>query len=169
MEAETWSTLEWFDYEYHVSSLWKLKNVSTWRSLISKPHWKGYLVCDLKKDGRFKHFRIHRVVMLWFVWPSHLQVNHKNWVKTDNRLENLEYVTQSENVRHSYYELWRKTPLWFSVKPVVQYTLDWRLVGQYRSAKEAQRNTWVWQNDIRRCCLWINKQSWWFTWKYATP
>jgi len=167
METEVWKKLEWFDFEYEVSSFWKVKNTSTGHIYKWQLQWKWYLICDLKINGRYKHFSIHRLVMLWFVWPSDLQVNHKNWIKTDNRICNLEYATQSENVRHSYYELWRNTPLWFKVKSVIQLTMNWEFVNQFRSAKEAQRITWIWQSDIRRCCIWINKQTAWFIWKYT--
>ena len=62
----------------------------------------GYYKLGLYKNKKRKDFTVHRLVMLTFVGPSNLQVNHKNGIKTDNRLSNLEYVSQTENIRHSY-------------------------------------------------------------------
>lgn len=45
---------------------------------------------------------VHRCVLAAFIGCDDRQVNHKNGIKSDNRLENLEYVTSSENVKHAY-------------------------------------------------------------------
>jgi hypothetical protein len=52
--------------------------------------------------GEEKKFRtVHRMVAEAFLGPSKLVVNHKNGVRTDNRLENLEYCTYRENALHA--------------------------------------------------------------------
>ena len=53
------------------------------------------------QPNEYRQFLIHRLVMAAFNGPSDLDVNHKNGDRTDNRLENLEYVTKSQNQRHS--------------------------------------------------------------------
>ena len=63
---------------------------------------RGYLTVVLRKDDNSRANTVHRLVMLAFVGQSDLQVNHINGIKADNRLENLEYCTPSENVRHAY-------------------------------------------------------------------
>jgi|WetSurMetagenome_2_1015567.scaffolds.fasta_scaffold20333_2 hypothetical protein len=62
---------------------------------------KGYARITLSKDDKEKEYFVHRLVMETFIGKSDLQVNHKNCIKSDNRLENLEYVTSKENVRHA--------------------------------------------------------------------
>ena len=169
METETWKKLEWFDYEYEVSSLWKVKNIYTWHTFKWSINGHWYKTCFLKIWGKLKSYKIHRLVMLCFIWPSSLQVNHKNWIRTDNQLWNLEYVTASENMIHSFYELWRNTLSWSSVKAVIQLTNTWDFIHEFRSASEAQRITWIWYPQIFKCCNWKKdyKTAGGFIWKYA--
>lgn len=63
---------------------------------------KGYLYITLHKDGKSKHFTIHRLVATAFIPnPDNLpQVNHKNETKTDNIWTNLEWVTQKYNLNY---------------------------------------------------------------------
>lgn len=73
---------------------------------------KGYpRVCIKNKDGKWRTVNVHRLVASVFIPnPDNLpQVNHKNGVKNDNRVENLEWVTSSDNIRHAYDVLGRKS------------------------------------------------------------
>jgi hypothetical protein len=70
-----------------------------WGVLKPQKGPNGYQIIAL---GHGNTFLIHRLVMLAWIGPSDLIVNHKNGIKDDNRLENLEYVTHSENHRHAY-------------------------------------------------------------------
>lgn len=63
---------------------------------------RGYLQMSLQRpDGSRAYPLLHRLLMRTFVGPSDLYVNHRNGIKTDNRLENLEYTTAAENNRHA--------------------------------------------------------------------
>ena len=65
----------------------------------------GYVIATLCTGGSQRHFRVHRLVLMAFS-PNpnapYLDANHINGVKTDNRIENLEWVTRSENLIHRY-------------------------------------------------------------------
>lgn len=64
---------------------------------------KGYLHVRLYKDAKQFTFRSHRLIYSTHVGkiPDGLEINHKNGIKTDNRLENLEACTHLENMQHA--------------------------------------------------------------------
>lgn len=71
----------------------------------------GYYHVALSKDGKSKGFTVHRLVCYaFFGIKESLVINHKNGIKTDNRIENLEYCTQSENNIHAYRTGLKKPP-----------------------------------------------------------
>ncbi len=93
---EVWKPLRQFGIQ--VSSC---GNIKTLLGAILKPHkcGKGYLRLGQTVNGVKVCEYVHRLVLLAFVGPppeSH-EVNHKNSIRDDNRLENLEYVTSSQN------------------------------------------------------------------------
>lgn len=71
--------------------------------LTPSPNNKGYLIVQLRIDGEHKCYLVHRLVALAFIPnPDNKPcVNHINGDKTDNRVENLEWVTDGENKRHA--------------------------------------------------------------------
>ena len=163
-----------------VSSEWEVKSLNYHREwyekIIIPRNRKLYLCIDLMQNKYPITKSIHSLVMLAFVWERQkwMVINHKNWIKTDNRLENLEYCTQSENEKHSYRVLWKKpskTNLWKLwvlsplSKPVYQYDLNGNLIAMYAWQWEASRITWVRQSDISSCVRWIQKTAKWFKWK----
>ena len=64
----------------------------------------GYPCLTLYKGAKGKLFYVHRLVLEAFVShrPKGMECNHKNGIKTDNRLKNLEWCTRSENLKHAF-------------------------------------------------------------------
>lgn len=88
---------------YIVSDLGRVKNKKTNKTLSQQTHYKGYKTLKLSKNNVSKRYKIHRLVALAFI-PNPLnktQVNHINCIKDDNKLSNLEWVTNSENMKHA--------------------------------------------------------------------
>ena len=86
---------------YEVSNLGSVRNGLTLQKLIPQSNKKGYLQVHI---GSKKPF-VHRLVITVFIGkaPSDLHVvNHKDGNKRNNCVGNLEWVTHSENMRHSY-------------------------------------------------------------------
>jgi hypothetical protein len=65
--------------------------------------WGGYMNVRLGKRIKNRSQKIHRLVAMAFCagWSDGLEVNHKNGIRDDNRADNLEWVTRSQNVRHA--------------------------------------------------------------------
>ena len=101
---EQWVILSEPYEKYAVSDLGQVKNIKTGR--ILSQHLRindGYLQVSLWANGKGHSFPVHRLVALNFLDNSENKrdVNHINGIKTDNRLENLEFVTPSENNYHA--------------------------------------------------------------------
>lgn len=118
--TERWRQVTIPEYadDYEVSNMGRIRRrrdsrpsgngAISWRAgrlITPNVNTAGYNQINLRKKGApHKVPLVHHLVMLAFVGaiPAGQQVNHKNGIKTDNRLANLEYVTASENVQHGY-------------------------------------------------------------------
>lgn len=68
----------------------------------------GYLNVALCKDGVSKTINVHRVIAMTFIGPTEdHQVNHKDHIKLNNNIQNLEYVTARENILK--FHIYKKT------------------------------------------------------------
>lgn len=148
---ERWKDIEGYDGIYQVSTAGRVRSITRKVHNYMKPgrymrqnkKENGYLYLGLRKpDGTMlKHVYVHRLVAEAFVPnPDGLtQVNHKNFDKTDNRAENLEWVTPQENILHfresalaAKYDSKKARTL---INKSLQYILDYKdiVCEKYRS------------------------------------
>lgn len=102
---EEWRTIPDIDTDYEASNLGRVRSLKR-----AEPHimaqqinTSGYPRVGLVINGKFEYLLVHCLVARAFIGdrPKGYSINHKNGIKTDNRAENLEYLTRVENMRHA--------------------------------------------------------------------
>lgn len=108
---EIWKDIEGFEV-YEVSNFGNIRRQFKKGFKLRKPvHQLGYAHVTLSYKNKFKKYPIHRLVAKAFIPNTDNKpcVNHINGIKTDNRVENLEWCTYSENEKHSFDKLGKIT------------------------------------------------------------
>ena len=137
------------------------------RTLKNSVDGYGYSRICMRVDGKRHFIRTHRLVAECFLGnPLNKEtVNHINGVKTDNRVENLEWATCKENNLHA-----RKTGLWdrCSVsKPMLRITKCSGFIAEFLSAKDAERKTGTNNTTSGRYCTGRIRQPKDYEWRYV--
>ena len=156
------------DDQGNVYSLNYRGNTGERRKLRQALNSNGYLFVRLyNNSGKGKHLLVHRLVAIvflgdWSMWGLD-QVNHKNEVKTDNRVENIEWCDARYNMTYgTRIERAAKN----RSRQINQYTKDGSFIKTFNSEKEASELTGVKISNISCCLTGVSKSAGNFVWRY---
>ena len=104
-QQEQWKPIAECNGIYHISNHGRVKSYKWGKELILKPATiKGYLAIGIWVNNKHKLHKIHRLVALAFIPnpDNKPQVNHKDGNKLNNHVDNLEWMTNQENIQHAW-------------------------------------------------------------------
>lgn len=174
---EKFADIAWYSWKYQVSNLGRVKSIYDGRHGIDREKiltpkrdkW-WYLYARITVDKIQKLRLIHRLVAEAFLEKveGKNQINHKDGNKENNTVENLEWCTASENIKHSVHIL-GNFPRDIQNKKVEQYTKSGEFLRVFDSIKEA--NMQLWKNPkastISDCIAWKKTTAFGYIWKPA--
>lgn len=139
---EEWRDVSGYENLYRVSSLGRVCRIKGYgckkeRLLTPRYDKDGYVLYKLYKNGGYKKIPAHRLVALSFIPnPSNFpEVNHKDGVRINNNVDNLEWCTSEYNIKYIYKD--RYDGVFRDIFPISQFTLEGEKIRTFRNAKEA--------------------------------
>ena len=172
MEEEIWCTINGYEGQYQVSDQGRVRSLKFGKERIRKPirNTQGYLQVDLWKNGDIKNWLVHRLVAQAFIPnPDNLpQVNHKDEDKENNSVQNLEWCDGKYNINYGtrIQRVSDKMTNGKLSKPVLQYTKSGKLVREWKSARDVERNLGYFHNYISNCCNGKCRFAYGYIWKF---
>lgn len=165
---EIWKDVVGYEGLYKISNLGNIQ--SLYHNCNNKSHKSlkyitthGYYRINLTKNKKQKKFFVHRLVAQAFIFNpnNYPQVNHIDGNKLNNSVSNLEYCTQSHNIKEAYrLKLMKPRKL-----KVNQYDLSGNFIKMWNSIKDVE----IFYNNrhISDCCKGKRKTAGGYIWRYA--
>lgn len=181
---EIWKDIEGYEGRYQVSTLGRVRSLDivitqpnphngtpmerVIRGRIIKPHRsRGYLRVNLSHGKRvISKYSVHRLVATAFLQnPQNLpEVNHKNEIKNDNRVENLEWCSSKYN--NNYGTRIEKVSI-TNGKKVLQIDKNGKTLAVFNSIHEAAKFMGKSFGNIWFCCVGKRNTAYGYRWRYA--
>lgn len=152
------------DTTYIVSSNGKVYNTKTKNIMKERLHGK-YVIVTISIKGKTKSLRVHRLLAELFISNplNKPYVNHIDGNKQNNNINNLEWVTNSENILHAY----RIGLISVNSKKVIQYDLNFKEINRFESIKEASQKTDSSYDRILDVCNKIQHTTNGYIWRFV--
>jgi len=137
-QNEIWAPIKGFENKYEISSEGRVRSFKKTKNeflILKNFERKGYYRTYLHR----KFYSLHRIVAETFIpnLENKPFINHKNGIKTDNRVENLEWCTRSENAIHAYnMGLMKQGKDNIQVKPLLLFNLEGKHISTLYGNKE---------------------------------
>ena len=167
-----WKDIEGYEGLYQVSDQGQVQRIlSDGSTKMIKPRDGVYLTVSLSKNSKSKSCNIHRLVAEAFLprEPYQNEVNHRDGDKHNNTLENLEWVTQKENLKHAIEEL-GKHPYGKPARKVKCIDMETgQVVAEYYSLAESARaiGKASARASITLCCQGLQNSAYGYRWEYG--
>lgn len=191
--SEVWKPVIGYESRYEVSNMGNVRSLnyrSTGKTRMLKPvtEGKGYLMVGLCCNQTMKWGKVHRLVASAFIPnpENKPQVNHINGIKTDNRADNLEWVTNGENLRHAYkHGLKQGSKEWGHTlgtvygkrdrekialarsKPIIAINIQTGAETLFKSAAEVERVLGINHSTVPKVCNGQQKSAKGYTFRYG--
>lgn len=186
---EIWKDIEGFEGYYQVSNLGRIKskkrvvnNKGTYggkctfneKILNTTIDNIGYKVVVLSKDKIKSRKRVHRIVAKCFI-PNpngYKEVNHKDGIKKNSRVDNLEWCTHKENIQHAYKNNLinriqkNKGKLNIFSKAILQYDRNGKFIKEWECIRDIERELKICNQNISKCCKGIYNTCGGYIFKY---
>lgn len=158
---------------YEISDLGNVKSLITNKILLSSFDKCGYKIVTLCKEKKKTTKTIHRLVAINWIGESNLDVNHKDGNKYNNKLDNLEFISKSENTKHAiknglFKPNFDKIAIEKRKKVKQINPINNEVINVFISAHDASKKTGFNRGNICSCCRGevnlVNN----FKWEYET-
>lgn len=186
-DVEIWRDVVGYEGSYKISNKGRLLSVSriTMRSngspfpvkeqILKFEKQDGYNRIRIKRNGFKGHEFVHVMVAKAFILnpENKPQVNHKNAIRNDNRVENLEWATSSENQKYRFAVMGQKSHIFgrfgklhHNSKPIIQLDKNGDFIREWDSQSDVERALGIYQGSISASCKKPNNFAGGFKWKF---